>query len=233
MKELSLFVVSDLHLSFGTDKPMDIFGGWQDYTRRIAENWSSIVTDNDTVVLGGDLSWATKLDDSKVDFEYIHSLPGQKIILKGNHDYWWSTVKKMSEFFEKNGFDDIKILYNNAFEVGKIAVCGTRGWMFEDTQQDEKIKQREAGRFLRSAEEAVKTGLEPVAFLHYPPVFGDEISENMLEVLHRFNIKRCYYGHLHGAASAQKALNGEFEGIKFRLTSCDTVGFCPVLVEKF
>ena len=105
--------------------------------------------------------------------------------------------------------------------------------MFEDTQQDEKIKQREAGRFLRSAEEAVKTGLEPVAFLHYPPVFGDEISENMLEVLHRFNIKRCYYGHLHGAASAQKALNGEFEGIKFRLTSCDTVGFCPVLVEKF
>ena len=142
-------------------------------------------------------------------------------------------VNRAQEVSEKNGFDDIKILYNNAFKVGKIAVCGTRGWMFEDTQQDEKIKQREAGRFLRSAEEAVKTGLEPVAFLHYPPVFGDEISENMLEVLHRFNIKRCYYGHLHGAASAQKALNGEFEGIKFRLTSCDTVGFCPVLVEKF
>lgn len=228
---MSLFAISDLHLSFGTNKQMDVFYGWQDYADRIRKNWLAVVSDNDTVVLGGDLSWATKLDDSKVDFNYINSLPGQKIIVKGNHDFWWSTVKKMDEFFNINGFDTLKILHNNTFAVGDIAVCGTRGWLFEASEPDKKIIMREAGRLESSISEGEKTGLEPVVFLHYPPVYADERSEEILSVLKDHHIRQCYYGHIHGGG-AVRAVTGLYEGINFRLMSCDYNGFCPLLVKK-
>ena len=144
---MSLFAIADTHLSFGTDKPMDDFIGWNDYTARLQKNWNSIVEPYDTVVIAGDISWAMNFDELKADFEFIHNLNGTKIILKGNHDYWWTTARKMNKFIEENGFNSIKILHNNSYTVGDVSVCGSRGWMFEsDEAHDEKVLNREVMR---------------------------------------------------------------------------------------
>ncbi len=227
-----IYTIGDLHLSLGCDKPMDIFAGWSNYLERLEENWNGKITAEDTVVLVGDHSWALKLDDSKKDLEYIHSrLNGKKILVKGNHDLWWQTMNKLNAFVESNGFDTIRFLFNNAYSVEGITICGTRGWIRENGEpQDIKILSREAGRLELSLQAAAKLGGEIVAFIHYPPIYGSEENVLITEVLHKYGIKRCYYAHLHGA-SIRGALNGERAGITYKLVSADGIGFDPIKVN--
>jgi len=228
---MALFVIADLHLSLGTDKPMDAFKGWEDYVRRLEENWRAVVGAEDTVVIAGDISWAMKLEDSLADFAFIHSLPGRKIIMKGNHDYWWSTRNKIDGFFAEHGFDSLKVLHNCAYRVGDRALCGTRGWLYNsETEEDKKIVNREAGRLLASIEEAKNLGGELTAFLHYPPVYDTMECRELLDILVENQVRECYFGHIHGQYAARKALIGEYHGIRMRLISCDFVNFCPVLI---
>ncbi|MGN1349359.1 MAG: metallophosphoesterase [Acutalibacteraceae bacterium] len=229
---MSVYAIADTHLSLSDDKPMDIFGGWQDYVFRLETNWRRLITDDDTVVIAGDISWAMSLEGAKEDFRFLNSLPGKKLIFKGNHDYWWCTMKKMEEFLSENGFDTIKILHNSAVKIGDYAVCGSRGWFFDDESgQDNKIILREAGRLRRSIEEAKALGGEPIVFLHYPPLSSSAVCSEIFGVLKEEGIRRCYYGHLHGPA-LKSAFIGEKDGIRFNIISCDYLGFCPLLVEK-
>lgn len=227
---MSVFAIGDTHLSFSSEKPMDIFGGWGDYVQRLEENWKRLVSDGDTVVIPGDISWALTVDEAEADFAFLNSLPGTKIIGKGNHDYWWSTKKKLEEFFDKNSFHTLKILRNNAFAVEGKAVCGTKGYCFEGPSADnEKIARRENERLRLSLLEAEKTGLEAVVFLHYPPITADSVCEATAQLLSDFGVKKCYYAHLHGNA-VKSAFNGEYRGIDFRLISADALGFCPKFI---
>lgn len=226
---MSIFAIADTHLSFGTDKPMDSFPGWSDYVNRIKNNWIKLVTEKDTVVIAGDISWAMNFNELQKDFAFLHTLPGQKIILKGNHDYWWNTASKMNQFIESNGFDSLRILHNNAYTVEGVSLCGSRGWMFEELESnDEKVLNREVGRLRYSLEAA--TCEEKLVFLHYPPVTQDTKCVEILSLLKEYDIKKCYYGHLHGAA-ARLAVDDVIDGIQFRLISCDRLGFMPLLVK--
>lgn len=229
---MSLFAIADLHLSLGSDKPMDIFHGWDNYLDRLTENWNKLVTDKDTVVVAGDISWAMKLNECKEDFKYINSLPGNKIFLKGNHDYWWDTFSKINRYLIENDFDKIKILFNNSYITEDYVICGTRGWSLEsETDEDIRILNRECGRLKLSLESAKTSGKEPVVFLHYPPIYGNNICFDIIEILKEYEVKKCYYGHIHGIKMIKGAFNGEYEGIKFKLISCDAVSFTPVLVR--
>ncbi len=227
-----LYTIGDLHLSLGCDKPMDIFSGWSNYLERLEENWNSKITDSDTVVLLGDHSWAMKLEESRCDLEFIHSrLNGRKILVKGNHDLWWSTMNKLNGFISECGFNSLSFLFNNAYLCEGISVCGTRGWIREnDEPADVKILLREAGRLEASLKEGIKLGGELVAFIHYPPIYGTEENAYITEVLHKYGVKRCYYAHLHGA-SIRGALNGEREGVTYKLVSADGIAFDPVKVN--
>ena len=226
---MSLFAIADTHLSFGTDKPMDSFPGWNDYVDRIEKNWNKIVTDDDTVVVAGDISWAMNFDELKADFDFIERLNGKKIILKGNHDYWWNTSKKMNDFIESQRYKTISILFNNSYDVDGVSVCGSRGWLFDvDDEHDEKVLNREVGRLRLSLESAVND--EIIVFLHYPPVTTDTKCDEILNLLKEYGIKKCYYGHLHGIA-AKKAIDDVVDGIEFRLISCDRLGFVPKLIR--
>ena len=208
---------------------MDKFRGWENYEQRLRKNWLSIVKPDDTVVLAGDISWAMKLTDTLADFGFLHELPGKKLLGKGNHDYWWSTKKKMDDWLAECGFDDMSILFNNAFAYGKYAVCGTRGWSYDCPADERNVLLREVGRLEASIKAGLDMGLEPLVFLHYPPVYGDYVCEEITEVLKKFNVRRCLYGHLHGAARG-KAVTGNWEGIEMRLISADHVGFVPQLI---
>ncbi|MGN0515747.1 metallophosphoesterase [Eubacterium sp.] len=226
---MSLFAIADTHLSFGTDKPMDSFPGWNDYVDRIEKNWNKIVTADDTVVIAGDISWAMNFDELKADFDFIEKLNGKKIILKGNHDYWWNTSKKMNDFIESQGYKTISILFNNSYDVDGISICGSRGWLFDvDDEHDEKVLNREVGRIRLSLDSAVND--EKIVFLHYPPVTTDTKCDEILNLLKEYGIKKCYYGHLHGIA-AKKAIDDVVDGIEFRLISCDRLGFVPKLIR--
>lgn len=227
-----LYTIGDIHLSLGCDKPMDIFSGWTNYLERLEENWNSKITDDDTVVLLGDHSWALKLEDSYKDMEFIHSrLKGRKILVKGNHDLWWQTMNKLNQFVQANGFDSIRFLFNNAYLVEGISICGTRGWIRENGEPaDLKVLNREAGRLETSLKEGVRLGGELVAFIHYPPIYGTEENVYITELLHKYNVKRCYYAHLHGAC-IRGALNAERGGVLYKLVSADGVGFDPVRVN--
>ena len=229
---MSLYVLGDLHLSLGTDKAMDIFKGWDGYVDKITENWNATVGDSDTVVINGDISWAMSLENTERDFSFINNeLKGYKIFIKGNHDYWWTTKSKMDAFLNAKGFDKIKILNNNAYLAEGISVCGTRGWINDDSAPfDAKLLNREAIRLEMSVKEGQKLGGTPIAFLHYPPIFGNEKNYYMLDVMEKCGITHCYYGHVHGAA-VKKAFNGVYNGIEFRIASCDCVNFTPVLVK--
>ncbi len=227
---MSLYVISDPHLSLTTDKSMTVFSGWDDYVTRLEKQWRQLVTPEDTVVLAGDISWAMTLDDALEDFRFLHALPGRKLLFKGNHDYWWCTRRKMDAFFEENGLTSLTIVHNDAVPVdGRFAVCGSRGWFYDDAEDNVKILRREAERLRTSIRAAKQTELEPVAFLHYPPLFDGRVCEELTDVLKAEGIRRCYYGHVHGAGIRQ-AFEGEWEGITFRLTSCDALRFCPLLI---
>ena len=227
-----IYSIADLHLSFGTNKPMDVFSGWTNYTERIRANWQRLVEPDDTVVIAGDISWAMKLNDINQDFEYIQSLNGKKIILKGNHDYWWTTKSKMDKYISDSGFDSISILHNNYYVVEDTAICGTRGW-FYDAEKDEDmlILKREVGRLKMSIEPAVSAGYKPVVFLHYPPIYNGMECTEIMDVLREYEIEKCFYGHVHGGNAAKKAFIGEKDGISFRLIACDYVNFTPLSIK--
>ena len=229
---MALFVIADLHLSLSADKPMDVFPGWSNYVERLEMNWRRTVAEEDTVVLAGDLSWAMKLEDSYADFSFLHSLPGKKLLMKGNHDYWWSTKTKIDHFFASHDYSDFQVLHNCAYRIGEISVCGSRGWLYNSaSEEDKKIVSREAGRLLASIQDARRLGGRPVVFLHYPPAYDSMECSEILEILLKEGITDCYFGHIHGQQAARKAPIGVYKGINMHLVSCDFVGFCPVLVK--
>lgn len=223
---MAIYTIGDLHLSLGCEKPMDIFPGWQGYMEKLEHHWNTLVRPEDTVVLAGDTSWAMKLEDTVADFSFLQRLPGQKLLLKGNHDYWWTTVKKMERFLQEKDFDSLHILHNNSILAEGLAVCGTRSWMFDVGEpHDEKVMNRELGR-LRASLQAAPEGAERVAFLHYPPVYPNANAQQVIDLLKEYDVKRCYYGHLHGNA-IRFAVQGMVDGIEYRLISADALAFCP------
>lgn len=227
---MALYAIGDLHLCLGSPKPMDVFGGnWIGYMDKLREGLS-VITDADTTVLLGDLSWALDLQEAGADFAWINDIPGRKILLKGNHDYWWSTAAKFYQFCKTNGFQDQWILHNNHYVYDDWAICGTRGWFFEEErsgQQDEKVFKRELLRLeasLRSAGDLPK-----IAFLHYPPRYKGYTCEPIIELLKQYDVRRCFYGHLHGA-SHSLAMEGVWDGIEYNLVSADKLNFRPFSV---
>ena len=227
---MSLYAIGDLHLCLSANKPMDIFGGaWTGYMEKLQEGISKIGPE-DTTVLLGDLSWALSLEDAKSDFAWIDNIPGKKIILKGNHDYWWSTASKFYQFCEKHGFQDQWILNNNHYEYEGYAICGTRGWFFEEEksgEHDEKVFKRELIRLEASLKSA--GDLPKLVFLHYPPRYKGYLCEPILKLLSDYNVIACFYGHLHGASHGL-AVEGLWDGVDYRLVSADRLNFVPYKV---
>lgn len=222
---MAIFAIADLHFSLSTKKPMDVFRGWEDYMQRIEKNWRAVVGEGDTVVVPGDISWAMKLEDCRADLAFLDSLPGQKILLKGNHDYWWATRAKMDRFLQENGFSSLCFLHNDSYEVEGYAVCGSRSWLFDDSEPaDKKVMDRELGR-LRASLEAAGGG-EKLVFLHYPPLYPGASADGVVALLKEFGVKRCFYGHLHGGM-IRCAVQGERDGIRYKLVSADGLEFCP------
>ena len=235
---MAVYAMSDLHLALSADKPMDVFGGrWSDYMQRICVNWNSIVGNDDTVLIGGDVSWAMYLAQCDADFDFINRLNGSKIISKGNHDYWWESITKMNAYLEKKGFDTISFLHNNSYIAENYAICGTRGWTIPSSDSfaaaDAKMYERELARLALSADAmenkicANGGDFEKIAVLHYPPVTSDGVLDDGVgAILKKHGVTKCIYGHLHGAACAN-AFCGETDGIKFRLVSSDYMNFEP------
>lgn len=229
---MSLYVIGDLHLTFSDpSKTMEVFPGWENYQERIEKNWLETVKPEDTVVIAGDLSWGMSLQQAEPDFRFINGLPGRKLILKGNHDYWWVTKKKMETFFAENGFDTLKIIHNNHYAYENYGICGTRGWVNgtdgSRDVQDEKVLKREVQRLETSIKSAVEAGLEPLVFMHYPPIFASNFNYDILEILYRYNIKECYYGHIHGRSAHELCVKNTYDGVNFHLISGDYIHFMP------
>ncbi|WP_019678692.1 metallophosphoesterase [Ruminococcus flavefaciens] len=226
---MSLFVLADLHLCHGDpEKTMSIFPGWTDYQERIEKNWTELVKEDDTIVLPGDISWGMTLAEAAPDFRFIEGLPGKKIIIKGNHDYWWSTMRKMEDFLETERCSSIKILHNNHFRYENYGICGTRGWVnMPGETQDEKVLKREVQRLETSILSALKEELEPIVFLHYPPIFATNFNYDILEILYRYKIKNCYYGHIHGRSAHELCVKNTYDDINFHLIAGDYLQFIP------
>lgn len=229
---MALYAIGDLHLCLGAPKPMDVFGGaWIGYMDKLRDGLS-VIGPEDTTVLLGDLSWALDLQSSSADFSWINKIPGRKIILKGNHDYWWSTAAKFYKFCRENEFTDQWILNNNHYEYGNYAICGTRGWFYEEErsgEHDEKVFKRELMRLeasLKSAED-----LQKIVFLHYPPKYKGYECKEIIDLMKQYGVRRCFYGHLHGASHGL-ALEGQWDGIEYHLVSADKLGFRPFLVNS-
>ena len=227
---MALYAIGDLHLCLGAPKPMDVFGGaWTGYMDKLKEGMA-VIGPEDTTVLLGDLSWALDLPSSRADFAWINEIPGRKIILKGNHDYWWSTAAKFYKFCQDNSFENMLILNNNFYEYGDWAICGTRGWFFEEErscQHDEKVFKRELIRLEASLKAA---GDRPkMVFLHYPPRYKGYECREILDLLEKYGVRRCFYGHLHGG-SHKLAMEGLWDGVEFRLVAADYLNFQPFKV---
>lgn len=227
---MALYTIGDLHLSLNSDKSMDVFGpGWADYVARIREGFAPL-TEEDTTVLCGDLSWGMSLEESLEDLQFINALPGRKILLKGNHDYWWNTARKMENFFKENGLDSLEILHNNCRFYGDIALCGTRGWFYEldsEGTHNGKMMAREVGRLESSLQAAGEA--EKLCFLHYPPLYTGYRCPEILALLQKYGVKRCFYGHLHGA-SHRRRIEGDCGGTDFALVAADYLGFKPLKI---
>lgn len=227
---MALYAIGDLHLSFQANKPMDVFGGnWNGYVDKLRQGLK-VIGPEDTTVLLGDLTWGMSLSEAVEDFRFINNIPGRKIIIKGNHDYWWSTANKFYQFCEAEGFVDMLVLNNNCWLYEDIALCGTRGWFYEEERhgaQDEKIFRRELLRLEASLKAAGDR--EKLCFLHYPPRFGSYQCQEILEMLPAYGVKRCFYGHLHGD-SHKLAFQGSHSGVEYRLVAADYLNFCPLRV---
>lgn len=231
---MSIYAISDLHLSFSTNKPMDVFGAnWKNHEEKIKEDWINTVKENDTVILPGDLSWGMNFEEAKLDFEYLNQLPGRKILLKGNHDYWWGTTNKIKEFLKKNEFDNIDILYNNSFLVEDKIICGTRGWTINNNcEEDEKILKRELLRLEMSLKDGIEKygqDKEIIVCLHYPPINENCNNSEFIKMMKKYNVKKCIYGHLHGEKHSE-AIQGMLDGILLKLVSCDYTNFNLILL---
>jgi hypothetical protein len=226
---LKVFAISDLHLSFQTDKPMDIFGeNWVDYERRIMEDWNAKVCDGDVGIIAGDISWAMRTAETVKDFEYLGKLKGTKIIVRGNHDYWWSTITKVRESLPTG----IHALQNDSVKIGNVVFAGTRGWRVPEryqkqTDEDKKILNREIMRFEMSLKDATAKrvkGDKLIAIIHYPPFNSMRDDSAFTELCEKYDVSSCVYGHLHGKPGRADVLT-EKKGIKYYLTSCDQVEF--------
>ena len=227
---MALYAIGDLHLCLGAPKPMDVFGGaWVGYMEKLKAG-ISVIQPGDTTVLLGDLSWALDLASAQADFAWIDQIPGRKIILKGNHDYWWSTAAKFYTFCKDNKFSDQWILNNNFYDSNGIALCGTRGWFFEEDrsgQHDEKVFKRELLRLEASLKAA--GDLPKIVFLHYPPRYKGYECPEIIRLLKQYDVRECFYGHLHGA-SHSLAIEGPWDGIDYKLVAADRLNFQPYRV---
>ena len=236
---MSIYVIGDLHLSFSENKPMDIFGdNWKGHEEKIKKDWIEKVTDNDTVILPGDFSWSMKLEDTEKDFDYINNLPGKKLLLKGNHDYWWNTITKMRSFLKEKEFSNIDFIYNQGYLFKNYIIAGTRGWNSLEEGQDEKVLNRELARLETSIKDGLKKAEESendekiekqlIVFMHYPPISNSKIfnkeEAQFVEIMKKYNVKKCFYAHLHGA-SIKDSFEGIYEGIEFKLVSADALNF--------
>ncbi len=229
---MSIYVIGDLHLSFSAEKPMDIFGyNWENHAEKVKQNWINKVNNDDTVILPGDFSWATYLEDTYKDFEFLNSLPGKKILSKGNHDYWWTTLTQMRKYLKENNFENIDFLFNNSYLIENKVIVGTRGWINSwKSEENYKILKRENDRLKLSIESSVKEfgdEFEKICFIHYPPFYKEnDISEEIdfIKTLKNYGIKKCYYAHLHGD-SHKDAIEGIRDGIEFKLVSSDYLKF--------
>ena len=240
---MSVFVIADSHLSTNQNKSMEVFGArWTGYQEKLKKNWLSVVNEEDTVILPGDISWGMNLNEALPDFEWLNALPGKKYLGKGNHDFWWSTLNKMQSFFAANSLDTLSILYNNAYVVEDFIICGTRGWFIDEKQQIvvgtvdySKIVNREVGRLMLSLEQALALKRLPenayreiLVFLHFPPIFGNFMCPEILALLQNAGIKRCFYGHIHGSYKIPRTF--EYENISYTLTSSDFLNFVPMMI---
>ena len=225
---MAIYTIADLHLSFNTDKPMDIFGqNWQNYEEKIKQDWQSKVKSDDIIILPGDFSWAMYLEETEKDFEYLNNLPGKKILLKGNHDYWWTTLTSMRRYIEEKKFKNIDFLYNNSYEYEDKIIVGTRGWTLSEEQEDIRLNNRELARLELSIKNGIETygeDKEIIVFMHYPPITKNYMNTEYIELMKKYNVKRCFYGHLH-ANSIQEAVEGDIQGIELKLVSADGLDF--------
>lgn len=228
---MSLFTISDTHLSFGSAKPMDVFGSrWRNHHEKLLAEWNRVVSREDTVVVGGDISWGMTLQQAKEDLLFIDRLNGSKIFIKGNHDFWWTTLKKVNDFFDYCGIKTIKLLQNNSFAYGDKLICGTRGWYSDVANAPEdsdykKIVTREAQRLEMSLKHIPDSCAEKIVFLHFPAYFEGYVCRPLVELMKAHGVKRCYYGHIHGVYSI--ASSTVFEGISFSIVSADYLNFIP------
>lgn len=236
---MAIYAISDLHLSFKEPKPMDIFGeNWKKHEERIKTNWLKEIKEEDTVILPGDFSWAMKLEDTLQDFKFLDSLPGRKLLLKGNHDYWWTTLNKMRNFLKENNFNNIDFIYNNSYLIENTIICGSRLWSLSDTKDEKKMIEREAKRIELSLEDGIKKyGKEKEIILctHYPPISNSvasdtEIMKRIIKIFQTYNVSICIYGHLHGE-SHKEAIEGEHFGIDFKLVSGDYINFKAIKLK--
>lgn len=242
---MAIFTIADLHLSTldTTNKSMEVFGRrWTDYTSRLEKNWQRLISPLDTVIIPGDISWALSLDEALSDLKFIDSLPGKKILGKGNHDFWWSTLKKHNDFFEKHGISTISFLFNNAHEVEDFIIAGTRGWYHDEDAANApenadfaKLTNREELRLRASLKQAAllkesSPEKEIIVFMHFPPFWNGKASENIIDVLREYGIKRVYYGHIHGNYTVPPSF--DYEGIKMSIISADYLEFIPKFISK-
>lgn len=233
---MAIYAISDLHLSLSTDKPMDIFGNrWAGYVTKLKNFWEQTVNTGDTVIIPGDVSWAMYLDEALHDLKFINDLPGRKVISKGNHDYWWTTMSKLSKFVENNKLHTIEFMHNNSFNLGNVSLCGTRGWISKGdsdfSAEDKKIHARELQRLelsLKSVQS--ESGDVIIAAMHYPPFNSKREPSDFVEIMKKYGVKSCIYGHLHGD-SFKNAVEGIVEGIEFSLVSADYLNFKPLKLE--
>ena len=227
---MPLYAIGDTHLSLSSGKPMDVFGGgWTGYVDKLREGFRT-VSQGDAVVICGDISWGMSLEEAREDLAFLDALPGgRKLLLKGNHDYWWTTASKMKKFFEENGFSTLDILHNNCHFYGETALCGTRGWFYEEERGEHsaKVFNRELIRLEASLKAAGER--EKLCFLHYPPLYQGYRCQEILDLLERYGVRLCCYGHLHGG-SHRLAVTGRQGTVEYRLVAADYVGFRPVRV---
>lgn len=229
---MKIFAIGDLHLSFDGSKPMDIYGGqWVKHTERLKAKWQSLVSEEDVVIIPGDISWALKKQDALVDLQWIAHLSGKKILIKGNHDLWWSSVSQLNQIHESMFF-----LQNNCYLIGETAICGSRGWVCPGDRdfslQDEKIYKRELGRLRLSLEDARKAGAkEIIGAMHFPPVNDKYEGSGFTELFVEYGVKSVVYGHLHGVDAHIRGINGRYNGVDYRLVSCDFLECTPLLIS--
>ena len=227
---MALYAIADLHLASSGDKPMDKFGEkWKDHHNQIKENWLEKISEEDTILVAGDISWSMNIEDGKKDLEFIHKLPGRKILVRGNHDYWWTSINKLNSMF-----NNIDFIQNNFFAYGNYAICGSRGWILKNNQKfdshDKKIYDRELIRLRLSLDSAVNAGYTKlIVMIHYPPIVPNQLDNEFTQLFEEYGVEKVIYGHLHSWGLAN-VFEGNHNGVEYILTSCDYILFNPIKI---